>query len=278
MKLTFEQAGQALVAADLDGFSERRMRAAAATGLTWTGREVKAEDDAEILRVFDRPTPYTQRALFMRPATADRLQAEVYVKDDLAGSGTPATKYLLPQVDGGSRNVKRFERALQAAGAMPTGWQAVPATGANSAVRWDAYGNVSRGQIIQILSQVGVELTAGYNRRIVGPVDKRKGAQAKRRRALGRAGGQYVAVPKQKGKLKPGIYLAEGRDFGAKLGFGRTGRLKPVFLFVKAAVYTRRFDFTAVSERVASQRLVPNVMRAIDESRARLVAQAGGAR
>jgi len=276
MLLKFEAQGEAAFRADMEGFSERRIKAALATALTRTAVEAKAAADAELMRSIDRPTPYTQRSLFVRTATASRLFAEVYVKDDLAGSGTPATKYLLPQVDGGPRSTKRFELALQAAGAMPQGWRAVPATGSNSAARFDAYGNVSRGQIIQILSQVGVELTAGYNRRMVGPVDRRKGAQAKRRRAIGRAGGQYLAVPQRKGRLAPGIYLAEARDFGAKLGLGRTGKLKPVFLFVKSVNYRVRFDFHRVVSGVVDLMLVPHVERAIDEQRYRLQAQSAG--
>lgn len=276
VKLKFETAGQDAVTQALDGFSERRVRAAVATGLTRTAVQVREADVAEMRGAFDRPTDYTLRSLFVSPAKADRLMAEVYVKDNTFSTGTPATKYLLPQVDGGQRHIKRFERALQAAGAMPSGWQSVPAQGSNSAARYDAYGNLSRGQIIQILSQVGVELTAGYNRRIAGPIDKRKGAQAKRRRALGRAGGQYVAIPSRKGKLAPGIYLATGRDFGAKVGYGRTGALRPVVLFVKATAYRRAFDFEGTSRRVAERTLVPNVQRAIEEQRQRLAAQRSG--
>lgn len=276
MILKFESQGEARFMADMDGFSALRINATLATALTRTAVEGKTAGKAELMRVIDRPTPYTQNSLYMRPATASRLVAEVYVKDDLAGSGTPATKYLLPQVEGGARSTKRFELALQAAGSMPQGWRAVPATGSNSAARLDAYGNVSRGQIIQILAQLGVELTAGYNRRTPGPIDNRKGAQAKRRRALGRAGGQYVAVVQRKGRLAPGIYLAEARDFGAKLGLGRTGKLRPVFLFVKSVSYAVRFEFSRVVSEVVERRLVTNVEQAIQEQRARLQARGNG--
>lgn len=290
MILKFESQGEAAFRADMEGFSERRIRATLATALTRTAIEAKAAADAELLRAIDRPTPYTQRQMRYIGARADRLTAvvgfDIEAVTDIQGNvqryssagrgNTPASKYLLPQVEGGQRSTKRFELALQASGAMPQGWRAVPATGSNSAVRLDAYGNVSRGQIAQIVAQVGTELLRGYNSTTPNPQDKRKSAQAKRRRALGRAGGQYVAVPQRKGRLAPGIYLAEARDFGAKLGLGRSGKLRPVFLFVKSVSYRPRFDFDGAVGRVVEQRLVPNVERAIAEQRARLQAQSTG--
>jgi hypothetical protein len=264
MKLSVNVSGLAGLQQAVEQMSARRLSAALATGLTRTAVEVKAVLADHLARDLDRPTPYTLRSLYMRPARADQLQAEVYIKDDLAGSGTPATKYLLPQIEGGARHVKRFERALQAAGVMPAGWHAVP----GAAARLDSYGNVSKGQIAQILSQVGTELTAGYNRTLPRGTDK--ASRTKQRRAYGRAGGQFVAIREQRGRLKPGIYIAEARDFGAKLGLGRTGKLRPVFLFVRSTQYRPRFDFWGVAQRTADQRLRPNIERAVSEQLARM--------
>ena len=98
MKISFTIDGQAALRKQIESFSERRIAAVVATALTRTAVEVKDALRAELPRVFDRPTPYTLNSLFVKPARADRLQAETYFKDDSAGSGTPATKYLLPQV------------------------------------------------------------------------------------------------------------------------------------------------------------------------------------
>ncbi len=276
----------------VDGFSERRMNAVVATALTRTAVEAREALYRAMQTDLDRPTSYTLKSLWVESASGNQsnagtraipkggdvynstlarsrfLQASVFLKDDSGTSrnGTPATKYLGPNIYSGGRNVKRFERALQARGSMPSGWQAVPAAGA----KLDGNGNVSKGQIIQILSQVGAELTSGYNRGIIGPKDQRKSAQRKRRTALGKAGGEYVAFPTTQGKRKAGIYLAEGRDFGARLGYGRRGNLKPVFLFVKVTNYSRRFDFHGIGQRVAESRLGPNLQQAIAEHRARL--------
>jgi hypothetical protein len=258
----------------LAGFSDRRMRAATATALTRTAVEVRSAAQAELVRSIDRPTPYTQRQMRYIGATADNLNAAVgfdieaitdirgnVSRYSSAGKGnTPASKYLGPVVEGGGRHVKRFERALQAAGAMPQGWHAVPGVGA----KLDAYGNISRGQIAQIVSQVGTELLRGYSNTLS------KTDRTKRRRAFGRSGGQYVALPQGRGKLKPGIYLSEGRDFGARLGYGRSGRLVPVLIFVRSTTYAARFDFYGVTQRVAEVKLGANLARSVAEHIARL--------
>ena len=262
------------------GFSDRRIRAVIATAMTRTAVDARSALQSALLASIDRPTPYTQRQMRYVAATADNLTAGVgfdietttdirgnVLRYSSAGKGnTPASKYLGPQVDGGSRHIKRFELALQASGAMPRGWHSVP----GSAAPLDAYGNVPRGVLAQIISQVGTELLRGYNHTL-SKTDK-----SKRRRAFGRAGGQYVALPQGHGKLKPGIYLASGRDFGARIGYGRTGRLVPVLVFVRSISYSPRFDFYGVAQRTISARLDQHMSRAIAEHIQRLKVGAVG--
>ena len=246
----------------LEGFSQRRMNAAIATAMTRTAREARDTIRDAMPRYLDRPTPYTLRGVFFKGASATRLEARVWFNNEYK-SGIPQNRFLYPQVYGGTRNTKRFEKALQAKGAMPPGTFAVP----TSFAKRDAYGGVANGQIAQIISQVGTELAAGYNRSISS--DK-----LKRKRVFGRAGGQYVAVPYQRGKLKPGIYLAEGRDFG-RMGYGRNGRMKPIFLFKQALHYTKRVPFYEMAEQVARQRFNVHLAEAIAASAARLAASSG---
>lgn len=251
------------VRAQLAQFSDRRFNAAMATALTRTAVQVRDAVQAEMPRVLDRPTPYTTRQLRYVAAKADRLAAAVgfnvvNVTDergatiafrDLGPGETPAGKYLQPNIEGGARRLKRLEVALRALGALPDGWLAVPGQGA----ALDAYGNVSRGQVVQVLSQLRVQLVAGTNRSMSG--DARKQIAAQRR-----AGGRYYVVPPGKGKVQPGIYQ---REF-----VGRN--ITPVFIFVRGANYKRRFDFDGVSQRLAAQALPLEVNRAVAESLARL--------
>lgn len=242
------------VRAQLTQFSDRRFNAAMATALTRTAVKIKAEVLAQLPRVFDRPTAYTMNSLFVSGATANKLQAETYFKDDRATTkaGTPAVNYLLPHVDGGARRSKRLEEALRAVGALPNGFFVVPGAGA----LLDDFGNVSRGQIVQVLSQLRIQLVGGSSRNM--SFDPRKAIAAQRK-----AGGRFYVVPPGKGKVQPGIYQ---REF-----FGRN--ITPVFIFVRGANYKRRFDFAGITQRVAQDQLPIEMQRAVDESMARLHAR-----
>lgn len=278
MKFDIKITGLQEIRASLKDFSDRRFRAAVATGLTRTAVEAKAAAEKRMQADLDRPTPYTQRSLYVVTATAEQdrsgisnlatpgdpfsgrivraayLSAEVGIKGDegVTGKGTPATKYLLPQVDGGQRHTKRFELALQAKGAMPKGWLAVPAAGA----RLDSFGNVSRGQVQQILAQVGTELLAGSQRTPHSNKAKLAGQR--------RAGGQFfVVLPGRKGKLKPGIYHREliGQN------------ITPVFVYVRTATYRQRYGFDQAVRQVVDANLRQNIETAVAQSLERLRAR-----
>lgn len=254
MKLDVNLTGLDQVMATLQGMSQRRLNAVLATALTRTAVKVRDGVRATLPQVFDRPTPYTLNSLYLRPATAQRLQAEVGFKDDspLADS-TPATKFLRANVDGGSRRLKRLEVALNAVGALPAGWQVVPGQGA----RLDAWGNVSRGQVIQVLSQLRITLLSGFTRNMSFNPRQQIAAQRK-------AGGRFFVV-KPGGKRQPGIYQ---REF--------TGRnVAPVFIFVKATTYRRRFDFDRIATDIAQRAAPVEFDRAVADHLARLASRAG---
>ncbi|RKP46673.1 hypothetical protein D7S86_24600 [Pararobbsia silviterrae] len=128
---------------------QRQMPYAISVALNRVGRAVIAAEQKTMNDVFDRPTPYTLNALRLKAATKTNLVAQVAYKDD-AYKGTPATKYLSPQVDGGARSVKRIESLLRARGLLPSDMYTVP----GSAAVLDQYGNFSRGQYSQILAQL----------------------------------------------------------------------------------------------------------------------------
>lgn len=267
--ITIKIDGIEAVKEKLKGFSDRRFNAAMATALTRTAVATHAAARAALDSSIERPTPYTRRALKYVPAKADNLAAMVgfdieritdmdgrsnvrYVQT-LAGE-LPSSRYLQYQVSGGTRKLKRFELALQANRAMPKGWVAVPGAGA----RLDAYGNMSRGQIAQIIAQLGTELLSGY---LNTPKSVRAKISGQRR-----AGGQFIAVlPGSKSKLKPGIYQRE------LVG----SNLTPVLMFMRKAQYQPRYDFDGVVRRTASALLPAEVQRAIAEQAARLRARGG---
>lgn len=257
MKVSLQVTGMDQALASIERFSARRLNAAIATALTRTALDVRQAVLIKMPSVFDRPTPYTMNSLFVKPARADQLMAETYFKDETTGGGIPATKYLLPNVLGGVRSTKRFEAALRAAGHLPAGWFVVPGAGAGL----DAYGNVSRGQIVQVLSQLRITMTAGHTRNM--PFDERKQISAQRR-----AGGRFFVIKPGMRGAKPGVYQ---REFNGR-------NITPVFMFVTHAAYRARFDFEGIASQAASDRLAPNLERSIAESAARMPTTSGGAR
>ena len=71
---------------------------ATAYALTKTAQAAKEDLEQEIVKVFDAPTPYTQRAIYIRPAQKNRLFAQVKLKDESI-KGIPAVRYLIHHIE-----------------------------------------------------------------------------------------------------------------------------------------------------------------------------------
>ena len=206
----------------------------AAVSLTRTMRDVQAAVKDEMRTVFDRPTAYALNGTFLKPATKTNLESRVWVKDNPFGKGTPADRFLLPQIEGGSRGLKGFERLLQGHGLMPAGWYAVPAAGA----QLDGNGNVRRGQIRQVLSQLQVQQGSGY--------ESRASKSDRSKRTVARQGVTYFALPSGHRGLLPGVYLKR------RFGFGIA--IRPVFIFVEKVQYKPRLRFFEVGQATIDAR------------------------
>lgn len=217
---------------------------AIAIALTKTAKEVQAAEISEMGRVFNRPTPFALRGTFLKPATPQRQEARVWLKDDPLGVGTPAAKFLGPQIFGGERGHKRFEKALIHYRIMPADMYAVPGERA----RLDQYGNLSRGQIVQILSALGAA------ERVSGYLANRTARSAKRK---GKALIDYFVGRPGNGDGPMGIWQRVGE--GAR----------PVVIFVKRPVYRPRFRWFEVADRVVADRYLPNLRDAVERQLAR---------
>jgi hypothetical protein len=224
--------------------------------LTRTARDARPELQTEMRKVFDRPTPYTLNSVFVSAATRANPVARVWIKDDRAGSGTPATKYLLPQIEGGTRNRRASERRLESVLVLPRGWFLVPGARAKR----DQYGNWSNGELKQVLSWFqAAQPTSGYSANLTPERRKRLKKGTKKRRGF-----EYFAVrPGDKASrwLRPGIYRK------TKFGFG--GAIEPMAIFVQSVTYRPRLDFYGVVQRVAETRFYRNLLDALAEERVR---------
>jgi len=211
----------------------RQVRISAAIALTKTAKLAQADIKQEMRRVFDRPVAYTLNSTFVKPATVQSLASTVGIKDDMfsGGKGTLPVNYLSPQIAGGDRKLKRFERALQSRGHLPDGMMAVP----GAAAKIDGNGNMSRGQLMQILSALGAgEKSAGYSANRTARSRKRNRKQAQF--FVGRPGG---------GRLPLGVWQS--------FRFAAGSAIKPVLIFVKRPIYRRRLDFQMIVNRTADR-------------------------
>lgn len=243
----------------------KQERFAMVVTLTHTAQDVEAAENKEIERwVKPEPTRYTRNALYMTPAKLAKPVATVGLKDGFAtrAPGTPHVNFLGPNIEGGGRRVKALEKLLQLSGHMPSGWFAVP----GKAARLDQYGNVSRGQITQVLSQLRLQLVAGSSRnqplrqralaRGGALTKEQKAINAARQRAFARAGGQFFVIKQGESKALPGVYQ---RQVLGKKVFGPARRFpQAVFIFVSRATYRRRFDWEQVADRTIEERLDRN--------------------
>ncbi|QNB10816.1 hypothetical protein G5S35_03990 [Paraburkholderia tropica] len=225
--------------AAVDDHVQRQLPYAASVALNRTGKAVIAVEQATMRNVFDRPTPYTLNALRLKPATKTKLIAEVSYKDE-SFKGTPATKYLAPQVDGGPRSVKRVEALLRARGLLPADMYTVP----GSAAKVDQYGNFSRGQYSQILAQLQASRDSAQNETPTSRRRKRRNPTADVRYFVGRPGG---------GRLPLGVW--------ARYQFAQGYAVRPILMFVRAPTYSRRFPFYDVADATSAATL-PTEMEA----------------
>lgn len=184
----------------------------------------------QAVRVFDRPTPLTINAVLYAKATKDRLYADVYLRNE-AHAGNPPAAYLRPEVEGGARPAKGFERLLRRAGQMPGDLFAVPAAG----VQLDAFGNVPTGTLGQVLSQLQARRDPQQNQ----TAESRARRVKRERKRIGER--DYFALTKRHGALRPGVYQRLKTTFGSAV--------RGIFRFVRQPQYKPRYDIFGYAQR-----------------------------
>ena len=206
--------------------AKKQVPFALALALTKTAQVVKDKERTLMASTFDRPTPYTLNSLYLRTATKSRLAAEVWLKGDGSLDGGTARHYVDPTIFGGDRPLKRFEQRLVRTGQMRRTERAVP----GEAAQKDAYGNMNRGQLVKILSQLHTAAVLG---------DYSNASSSKRSKAKRSAETFFVSQgpgSSIEGKYGDRIqHLARGVWLRKKSAFGSA--VRPVLLFVDGAKY-----------------------------------------
>lgn len=211
----------------------------------------KAQDAIkdEMPRVFDRPTPWVVNSLRIKYAKKTKLEAEIAYKD--RNSVESSRSMIEPHVFAGKRSYKAMEARLWRIGLLPSGYNVIP----GDAARVDAYGNMSRGQISQVLNVLGSYTESGFNKANINTVKRLAKGNVKKNVY----GFVYWVNPVGSAKakhLQPGVYQRIQTAFGSSL--------KPVLIFVKQAQYRKRLDFFGVGERVVAREFPGEFSRAFD--------------
>lgn len=205
----------------------KQARFAAAKALTQTAVTLRQDVASGLSSELDRPKPQTTRAMRVEKATRDNLTAVLRFTN--RGEGVPAAEYLAHNITGGQRGLKRSELMLRAAGILPPGLVTIP----GKAAKLDAYGNMSRGQIVSILSYFRAFGATALNS---GRMNRRaKGTRSK---------AEYFVVPVRDRRLGlyPGIWRAVNRT-----------DLEPLLMFVSPGVHRKLIKLDDRGRRVVAR-------------------------
>jgi hypothetical protein len=142
----------------------------------------------------------------------------------------PPSELLAHQFAGGGRTWKGLERWLHRAGLIGAGEFVAPGAGA----RLDSFGNLSRGQIQQIISQL----------RIGGDPQQFASKSARSRRNVKKAGRIFWARGNARdGHLPRGAWIDQGGAVG----------LRPLLLVVSRPSYRRRIELERIGRDVVAR-------------------------
>ena len=245
MNINIEFNGLDAVIKKLDSIAIKQVPFAVVNALNKTARMVQTVERMKMKRLLDRPTPHALKTLVIDLAKkkTNKYEASVFFTDDDTNlfGGTPGANFMQPQVEGGKRNLKRFEHALRYKNILPADMFVVPGIGCPL----DAYGGIPVSVINQVISYFGARYKEGYN---LETTDKKKKMLAKGSKRTG-FGFEYF-VSNGRGvngqHLPPGIYK--------RVKFSSGSAIKPFFMFVKQPTYKKRFPFYEIAQKVVDER------------------------
>jgi len=251
--------------ASVDNLVKNKIPIITAIALTRTAQGFARTMEQKISEEFNNPIEQTIKSVYFSVATTGQLTSRAYIRDTGGKRKGPQVKYLLSEEYGGPRRLKRFEVALQNAGILPRGMYAVP----GKAAKMDANGNMSPGQLVQILAY----FQAYYvGQRPTFTTDKRKKKLAKGSKRTGERGWHYfVGRPGHDGALRRGVDLKAAS--GLPLGIWRTTTfgpwgtaVQPILIFVRSTNYKMRLQFHKNGQEYVDREF-PRIFKELVEER-----------
>lgn len=198
--------------------------------LTRTSRRLIPIMESEVERAFDKPKKFTVKAFGNTVANPATMSTTLFIKDRQAA-------YLLPNIKGGKRGQKGFEKKLASDAGVDAYW--VPGQG----TKLNAAGNMTLAQIKAIASKL---------------------------RESGKYGEVFVGIPQGHHGAPFGIWARPKRNAKPRKGATTVGNIKPLLIRVQQPSYQRRFDFYGIAERHAGRIFNEEFSRAFAEEKARI--------
>ncbi|WP_395371672.1 hypothetical protein [Komagataeibacter diospyri] len=224
--------------------SETGIRSATANAMNKLANGARWQIVDRMKEVFDSPGRFTLGGFTVKKATPSDLSAWVGTID-FAARGTPAIRYLGPQIWGGPRDMKRSEKLLSD---ISGGQFWVPGPGAPL----DASGNIQRSEIVRILSRLGVMQQSQKN---MSDRTARR-LQRQNKNARGQRSEYFVGHAKGRG--------GNGRPTGIFKLVG-PGKVVPILWFVPTRpTYRVRLPVNEIVENTVSARMERTVTNAIN--------------
>jgi hypothetical protein len=189
---------------------------------------------------FNNPVPLTYNSFLYQKADPEKLEAKVFVRDEVPKGNSPS-RYLLPQIYGGTYYRTRFQRALgytvdaDNGGPILAPNRIMVPTGSQF-VRRNMYGNMSPGQYTQILSALRSESSAGNK-----TVRSNKGRNKTATRYF-YMNQEMIDENRNMKSRSPGIFLL------------RNGQLSKVMTETGLPMYSGKFPFKDIAELVAQKK------------------------
>lgn len=264
--------GREKALAAMHNIAGRKLDGAVAKAINDTAYQIKRAYVDEISSVFDRPTDYIKKSVWIKQATPGRQLASVD-PSYFGGKGVEPGKVLKAQALGGRRRDKASEAMLRRAGFLSTGYQAVipgeewggPFPGSE-----DAHGNIKGSFMVQLLSYLQTFGEQGYRANMT---DRRKAAIHKRGGAKVKAvgpqlGRRYIVTY---GNMRSGVRLTKKGDYDERVSnrppgiwavMGTSGKvIKPVLMFTRMGDYQVRLRMENVGKRASAEEYLDRRIR-----------------
>lgn len=258
--LTVKVEGLEKLKAKLTDLEKTQFPFAVALALTRTARKAKTALYGHFRSKFDRPTPFVmdgslpglesrddQGALRVEKATPQRWSAAVKLKNETAGGKQriSADPLLRHHFFGGARVHKVLERDLIGLRYMNPGEYIVP----GYAAKIDQYGNISRGQIQQIRSQMRISSLGSDNAASSSRRSKANQARAGIMFWSYGPGTDIARKPTNRPNFETGRYETGRTQHLPKGLYVRNGRhVQPILFVIKGApTYRKLFDLQQIA-------------------------------